>query len=237
VHPLNGNHETMNVAGDFRYVTEGAFRAFDDVGSTGASAPLLGRFASHERGRAAAFLPGGPYALMLARRKVVVIVGDTLFVHGGVAPEHLSFGLDRLNRETSAWMRREGPPPRLIADEEGPVWTRRYSNPLFGADCAGLERTLKELSIARMVVGHSVQKLGISSACGDRVWRIDVGLSAHYGGFIQALEIAGGKVRILKGERTPIAPVPNAPVPSAPIPRVPVPKAPVPNAQAPSPPP
>ncbi|HEX5655711.1 MAG TPA: metallophosphoesterase, partial [Polyangiales bacterium] len=64
---LSGNHELMNVAQDFRYVTPGAFGAFDDVG-----------------GRAAAFRPGGVYALRIALRPFVMQVGDAVYVHGGV---------------------------------------------------------------------------------------------------------------------------------------------------------
>ena len=37
----------------------------------------------------------------------------------------------------------------------------------------------------------------VSSACGGLVWRIDVGMSAHYGGAPSVLEIDGGEVRAL----------------------------------------
>ena len=33
----------------------------------------------------------------------------------------------------------------------------------------------------RMVVGHTIQEAGINTACGDRVFRIDVGLSQGCG--------------------------------------------------------
>jgi hypothetical protein len=45
-----------------------------------------------------------------------------------------------------------------------------------------------------MVVGHTVQEGGITSACDGRVWRIDVGLAAHYGGRTQVLVIEGETV-------------------------------------------
>ena len=48
-----------------------------------------------------------------------------------------------------------------------------------------------------MIVGHTVQKKGITSACGGMVWRIDVGMSTYYGGQAQVLEIADGKVRVI----------------------------------------
>ena len=51
-----------------------------------------------------------------------------------------------------------------------------------------------------MVVGHTVQSGGVTSACDDRVWRIDVGLARHYGGRTEALEIRGDEVRVLRAE-------------------------------------
>jgi hypothetical protein len=49
-------------------------------------------------------------------------------------------------------------------------------------DCAALEQALGMLPGARrMVVGHTIQEAGINSACGDRVFRIDVGLSKGCG--------------------------------------------------------
>jgi hypothetical protein len=49
-----------------------------------------------------------------------------------------------------------------------------------------------------MVVGHTVQEEGITSACGGRVWRIDTGMSSHYGGPLEVLQIEGDSVRVLR---------------------------------------
>jgi hypothetical protein len=49
-----------------------------------------------------------------------------------------------------------------------------------------------------MVVGHTVQRRGVNSACDGKVWRIDVGLSRYFGGPIQALEIRGDDVTPLR---------------------------------------
>src|SRR5262249_39278576 len=69
---LVGNHEIMNAELDFRYVTGGGFSAFSDVTPKDDSAAVAAsKVGGTERGRAAAFLPGGPYAQMLARRPVV----------------------------------------------------------------------------------------------------------------------------------------------------------------------
>ena len=198
---LDGNHELMNAALDFRYVTPGGFSAFDDQ-ATNAPASVLAQLPpdlpAAQRGRAAAFAPGGSYAKILAERPLFVKVGDTLFVHGGVLPGQVDFGLDALDEGVRDWLLGKRPePPKLAMAEDGPVWTRLYSDPGH-EDCARLATAESRLGITRMVVGHTVQKDGVTSACGQHVWRIDVGLSHAYDGPIQVLEIAGGHVRTLR---------------------------------------
>lgn len=208
VHALNGNHETMNVAGDFRYVTPGGFQDFADVTEAGASATLLERLPPHARGRAGAFFPGGPYANKLAGRNTIAIVGDTVFVHGGVLPGHVAQGIGNINQEISGWMSgKVDEMPRSLLGESAPVWSRDYSSAGTGAaECKMLAAVLQSLGAKRMVVGHTPQKHGVTSACNDQVWRVDVGLAAHYGGNAartQVLEIAGNDVRVLRNAPSP----------------------------------
>lgn len=196
--PLNGNHEVMNVAADFRYVTEGGFREFGEFAVGTPAAPQVPEPA---RGRFAAFAPGGVYARLLAQRPTVAIVGDTVFAHGGVLPQHIDYGLGRLNAEVSAWMRGERAElPLPMQGEDGPIWTRLYGQHTLDASaCATLTRVLDKLQVKRMVVGHTVQKSGINSACDGRVFRIDIGLSKYYGKKpAQVLEIQGGAAKVLE---------------------------------------
>jgi hypothetical protein len=198
---LNGNHEVMNVQGDFRYVTPGAVGAFTGVMP---QSPLARSAPPAFQERAAAFLPGGAYALELAERDVVAVVGDSVFVHGGVLPDHVRYGIDRINRETRSWMRgSERQAPASIAAESAPIWVRDYSlDPVTPRACEMLGEVLDALKVSRMVVGHTVQSQGISSACDERVYRIDVGLSRYYGqNPIQVLEIDAGKLRVLSAPR------------------------------------
>ena len=198
---LNGNHEIMNVQGDYRYVTPGGLTAFAGVSPR---SPLAAAAPAPYTERAGAFLPGGAYALELARRDVIAVVGDSVFVHGGVLPAHVRYGIDRINREARQWMKEGGRgAPEAVAGETAPIWVRDYSlDPVADSACAALGEVLTALGARRMVVGHTVQRSGISSACSDRVYRIDVGLSRYYGeGPIQVLEIAGGRVRTLSAPR------------------------------------
>lgn len=197
---LVGNHEVMNSELDFRYVTRGAFSAFADVTPRDErTAETTATLDSPARGRAAAFLPGGPYARMLAQRPVVARVGDTIFVHGGVLPKHVKIGLDGINDGTRKWFLGETRSlPKDITAEDGPLWTRMYSAAPGASECATLVEALRALNAKRMVMGHTVQKPDISSACDEKAWRIDTGMSKHYGGPVEVLEIRGDTLKVLK---------------------------------------
>ena len=206
VHALNGNHEFLNVRGNMRYTTPGGFAAFQRITGLDLGTPALAAFPESERPRRAALAPGGPVAMRLARRNVAVIVGDSVFVHGGILPATAIFGLDRLNRESRAWLRGElDEPPEVLLSRWGPVWSRHFSKDPDDANCRLLARSLSLLGAARMVVGHTVQEGGPRARCGGLVWCIDAGLSAHFGGPTAVLEIAGGEVRVLIADPTPAA--------------------------------
>jgi len=195
VHVLNGNHELMNADLDFRYVTEMGFRAFSDTAAVDPTDSLLASLDPTERLRASAFRPGGPVALLLAQHATALVIGPNLFVHGGILPEHVDKGLDSMNREIRGWLRNEAPQPDWIRGDRSPVWTRLYSDQPGPAACDTLVLVLDELGVQRMVVGHTVQTTGITAFCGGRVWAIDVGMAAHYGGRPEVLEIRGDVVR------------------------------------------
>ena len=67
-------------------------------------------------------------------------------------------------------------------------------------DLARLDSALTRTGARRMVVGHTVQEGGITTACGGKLWRIDVGLAALYGGPIQVLELVPAP-KVLTGTR------------------------------------
>lgn len=195
VHVLLGNHETMNAAGDFRYVTRGGLTDFHDVPGLDLDRPALARVPAPARARAAAFLPGGIYARQLAASNAVIVVGDTVFAHGGVLPRWAEHGIERLNRDIRCWLAGVSARPDVLESPDNPLWSRDYSRP--PERCEALARALDMLGARRMVVAHTPQPDGISAACDERVWRIDTGMSAHYGGPTEVLEIRGDVVRVL----------------------------------------
>jgi len=195
-YPLLGNHETMNVELDFRYVTDGGFEDFADTPYDTNDAFYLD-FPRAQRGRVAAFRPGGPYAMVLAGHNIVMQVGATVFVHGGILPDHAAAGLDTINADVQAWMRGEGEEPDQWIGSDSPVWSRHYSDDDVPPECDMLTETLDLLGAARMVVGHSVQDEA-NPACDGKVWRLDVGMAAHYGGRPAAVEVLGDTVNLLE---------------------------------------
>ncbi len=180
---LHGNHELMNSALDFRYVTPGGMRDFGGQ-------------------RDKAFTPGGEWAKRLARFNVVAIVDGTVYSHAGVTAEWVT-QLDEVNLSSRCWFDGQaggpGDAPIAQTSEDSPVWTRAWGIP--GAeDCAALTDILTKLNAKRMVVGHTVQKQGITNGCDGKLWRIDVGLGIGYGGPIEVLEVSDSP-RVLKGTR------------------------------------
>ena len=225
VYILNGNHEVLNVSGDFRYVTQGAFQESTRFGEHLVN--LFGdsfkdAFGGAEedarkrqvKARVGLFSPGGPLAQQLAMNSTVLIVNDTVFAHGGLMPRHVEFGLERLNRAVSDWMR-----GREIADEkdrvalgmaigsvkDSVVWNRTFGTENFVTDtdrdraCEVLGKTLDAIPGAkRMVIGHTPQLGGCNGECDGRIWRVDVGMSfGVVGADPEVLEIDGEKVSVL----------------------------------------
>lgn len=191
IHTLAGNHELMNVQLDLRYATEAANKSFvDQKGLT----------------REEAFKPGGPFALILSTYPAILKQDKMIFVHGGAKSEHFVYGIDKLNEELSEWMKGNSSIlHRYITESDGALWLRDYSQDTGEEECEQLTQALKAADAEVMIVGHSVQSdLGykINSACSGKVWRIDTGMSAYYGGKLEVLEITGNTFTPLSGEQT-----------------------------------
>jgi hypothetical protein len=201
-----GNHEIMNAMADFRYVDGAACASFGDlIDEVDITHPLVPWFWRQDcKVRAAALLPGGPYAQIMADWPVVTIVGDTVFAHGGLNQRHVDFGIGNINRMTRALLAGEPvelEPGLIHATDEAVVWDRTYGYSPNEAECTALKQTLAQLGVKRLVVGHTIQSEGINSACDGAVWRIDVGNSEYYAargaGGAAALQITDGEITVL----------------------------------------
>lgn len=97
VHVVLGNHELMNLTGDFRYASAAQQAAFAEFAPGTADDPLAGV--------RAAFAPDGPYGAWLLEQPVAVVVNGTAFVHGGLSPALADFDVERLNTMAHARLR------------------------------------------------------------------------------------------------------------------------------------
>ena len=194
--PLLGNHEIMNAEQDYRYVTVEGWQAFSDI-PYNEDDERLADYEDNQKPRVAAFIPGGPYAQILARHNLTMIIGDTLFVHGGILPLHVVYGLERINEETQSWLRGEIKQPSFFDGDFDPVWSRHYSSSPTEDNCILAQHTIEATGTKRIVVAHTVQIDGINTSCGGLVYRVDVGIADYYGGTPQVLEIRGDQVSVL----------------------------------------
>lgn len=227
---MNGNHEMMNMDGDFRFITVDSLKEFSNwafwynIGNSMKKScsgivdppydPFYGvpvefkgvrkEFHDGFRNRIAALRPNGPLSTRFFSNNVtVLVIGENVFVHGGLLASHVNYGLERINKEVKDWI--NGVRKDLWRDisrgRDSVVWVRRFSHELAeSCDCETLEHVLATIPGAkRMIMGHTIQMKGINGACEGKAIRIDVGMSRGCGnGLPEVLEIAkNSEVRIL----------------------------------------
>lgn len=224
---MNGNHEIMNAEGDFRFATKNGVEEFkvwlewfrqgnkmknlckgleetvvDPLENVHvAFCGVREEFHDGFRARVAALRPNGPISKRFFTQNVtVLVVGDSIFVHGGLLKEHVDYGLEKINGEVSDWYKglfgnRFSPP--YCRGRNALVWLRKFSD--GNCDCSSLEHVLSTIpGVKRMIMGHTIQKEGINGVCENKAIRIDVGMSKGCGGGLpEVLEIDRYGVRIL----------------------------------------
>ncbi|KAI7902380.1 Metallo-dependent phosphatase-like protein [Cokeromyces recurvatus] len=202
--PLLGNHEIMNLVGDWRYVYPDEVETF-------------GGFEA----RKLAFKKDGFIGQYLTLLNMTTKVGSTVFCHGGITPFFSRRGIDWINDQTHEsiipYMESHG----HYGDDKyglfggyGPTWYRGYALDDESKVCDILDEALELLEANRMVVGHTVQHDGaIHTRCGGKVILIDIGISNAYGGRKGALEIRGNNVFALYADRKERLPSPPPYIP------------------------
>ena len=150
---LMGNHEAMQVIGDYRYVTPGEYAAFADRQSKArrdaafaANAKVIIDYyhvkdasLSPKAIRAmwmtdtplgkvehdTAWAPTGELGRWVATLPAVAKVGDTLFVHGGISAKYALVPMDEINRRArAAIVADDSTEEAIINDQMGPLWYR-----------------------------------------------------------------------------------------------------------------
>ena len=143
VRPLLGNHETMVMMGDLRYVSPEEYRSYAAADSEKTRQTELENYMKYRKQRAArlrqsppnlgetekqawlashppgffelrqVFAPKGKYGAWLRNRDAITQVGDVVFLHGGLSPQSSLKSVKEINEK----VRRE-----IVALDE--VWNR-----------------------------------------------------------------------------------------------------------------
>ncbi len=92
-------------------------------------------------------------------------------------PEHVAYGIEEINSSAQAWLRGEADLPPVLSGSESPQWTRLYSSDPDSSACIALNEALTALGAKRIVMGHTIQTSGITSACDTQAWRVDVAMA------------------------------------------------------------
>lgn len=206
LYALIGNHEIMGARVDNQAVGPNPFPAYEGMAGLDLSDPRLEHLQPNERHRGAALMAGGPYARRLAEWPTVLQLGSTVYVHGGVVPRWVEYGIDRINADVSAWLRGEEQfepvSSQRVDDSDRVMWARHFSSRVDSFDCQMLQLSLDLLGAERMIVAHT-RHPQITAYCDQKVWVLDTGMSRAYGGQIQALELINDEVtRILDPDGT-----------------------------------
>lgn len=183
---LIGNHELMNVLGDFSYVSQKSMQASGGIDK-----------------RRDAFRQGGSIAQMLSKRNVVVKIGNFTFCHGGLLPSHLDVANNNhalINHIVKKFLRAEplSESERYIFETNilgfgGILWTRKYFELVATNQMEELAQTIGEVSrrmgTVSVVVGHNTVP-NIAGFLGGALWLVDAALSRSYGNpYNEVLEI------------------------------------------------
>ena len=185
-HCIMGNHELLNVLGEFNYVSPMGINHF-------------------KRGiieRKNYFKPGGIISNIFASSwNVIIRIGKFVFVHGGLSDylskkykNNIPF-INYLMREYlkgNSKLFYNNKFKELFLTNDSLLWNRYYSyGKLNNKQCKELKAITNNQKAEYIIVGHTPQEIGINKQC--NIWRIDTGMSEAFGKFninrIQILEI------------------------------------------------
>jgi len=161
---LIGNHELMNIIGDFSYVSK---NSTNDM-------------------RKDLFKPQGSLALILAKRPLIIKIKDLLFCHAKLDINHLQI-LKKYNKDiyyiNYIWknylennkinVEDKEILDKIILGSQGILWNRNINNANETAEL------FKELKVSYMFLGHTA--LDHILLYDKQIWYCDTGLSRSFG--------------------------------------------------------
>jgi hypothetical protein len=216
VHALIGNHESMILFGDYRYLSPEEVAAFKDENSEKTRAAARAKVAEAARKRwdadhplgmvefKQAYSAEGHYGKWIRGHNAVVRIDGTLFLHGGISAKYADWTVRKINErvrvELQDFTQLEG---GVVQDNEGPLWYRGLAL-RDEAQEPHLQAALKNYQVDRIVVAHTFTEGAIVPRFGGKVIQIDIGLCRLYDPNLRnaCLEIEQGKPRVIhRGKR------------------------------------
>jgi len=163
---LLGNHEFMNIKGNFTYSGN---RGIKEMGG---EMERLKYFNNQFR----------EFALKCF---LAVNIGGWIFCHAGISPEiSKKYNITKLNSLLKKYLFQKMSQTDedifydIISGNNGILTTREFGT--GNINCNRVNATLSNLKGNHMVVGHTVQEK-INEVCNKKLWRVDVGLSRAFG--------------------------------------------------------
>lgn len=220
VYSILGNHEVMNVDGDFRYVSHANLMEFSKDGS----------IEDGIKNRKKQFKPGNNIANFLAcTRKTALVIGKNLFIHAGIVP-HIAkkYNVNDINRIIALYLFDELKDKNKYSDllinaKTSPYWTRLLGNlnrtnnkeytdkiceSVFKKGVlSNLVGEKEEHTIERIFIGHTPQLMkGINTMCNNRIYYVDVGVSTAFDGYDTSIKTSNKRSQ---GRNYPLAEIIN----------------------------
>jgi len=162
-----GNHEFMNVIGNYSYVSQKSIN-------------------NNHIKRYEQFKPGGSLSSILSNRPIIVKIGNMLFSHAGITSNHINIlnkyskDISYINRiwkkfvQTNTVLNEDRELfNSILSDDQGILWTRNLD------EIDNIKTLLKTLNCNHMFVGHTVVE-GIKNIEGV-LWYTDTGISRAFG--------------------------------------------------------
>ncbi len=189
-----GNHESMVLRGDLRYLHP----KYPQV-----AALLQRRFS-------ALYGMDTELGQWLRTRATVLKMGDTLFLHGGLSPDlsQQAPSLAALNAKIRARVGdsrealQDDPQAAWLLASNGPLWYRGYFV-MPRASSAQIDKLLEDFSVKRIVVGHTTRD-EVTSLYGGRVVGVDANLKDGVRGELLIWENNQLVRGLLDGSRLPL---------------------------------
>lgn len=236
VHMLIGNHETMNVVGDLRYVSDGEYKAFTTKNSPRlqklqwqrqldwmkANTPDFEEldidtyYAEWQKTvplgwveHRQAWALNGEYGKWVKDNHVAIQVNDTIFLHGGISQKYCKFSLQSLTEQMMTAMENQDRTVHSIVDDPlGPVWYRGYAKEKnTEVYNQTLDNILERYGAKRIVVGHSTTGGVIWPRFDQKVVLNDTGIAKHYGAHKGVLELTADGATALYGDQRIALPI------------------------------